>query len=249
MLKGIDVSKHNGKLTDADIKDVDFVIIRCGFGSDFKWQDDNQFENNVALCEKLGKPYGIYLYSYANCIEKAKSEVAHIKRLCSNKKAKMGLWIDIEDKALPRGQKLIEYVKYICDNAGCGIYANTDWFNNRLNSPLLDKYPKWVAQWGSKCTYKKPYVMWQYTDKLVINGKKFDGDYYYGESQHLPAPIVKPNPTPTKPEPKKTVYVVKKGDTLSGIAKKYGTTWQKLKKINNIKNANLIYVGQKIVIE
>ena len=159
----------------------------------------------------------------------------------------MGLWIDIEDKALPRGQKLIEYVKYICDNAGCGIYANTDWFNNRLNSPLLDAYPKWVAQWGSKCTYKKPYVMWQYTDKLTINGKKFDGDYYYGESQHLP--ITKPNPTPTKPEPKKTVYIVKKGDTLSGIAKKYGTTWQKLKKVNNIKNANLIYVGQKIVIE
>jgi len=248
MLKGIDVSKHNGKLTDADIKDVDFVIIRCGFGSDFKWQDDNQFENNVALCEKLGKPYGIYLYSYANCIEKAKSEVAHIKRLCSNKKAKMGLWIDIEDKALPRGQKLIEYVKYICDNAGCGIYANTDWFNNRLNSPLLDKYPKWVAQWGSKCTYKKPYVMWQYTDKLVINGKKFDGDYYYGDKPSTP--ITKPTPTPApKPEPKKTIYVVKKGDTLSGIAKKYGTTWQKLKKVNNIKNANLIYVGQKIVIE
>ena len=44
-------------------------------------------------------------------------------------------------------------------------------------------------------------------------------------------------------------YTVKKGDTLSGIAKKYGTTWQKLKKVNGIKDANKIYVGQKIVIE
>lgn len=43
-----------------------------------------------------------------------------------------------------------------------------------------------------------------------------------------------------------TYYTVKKGDTLSGIAAKYGTTWQRLQKINGIKNANLIYPGQKI---
>lgn len=43
-------------------------------------------------------------------------------------------------------------------------------------------------------------------------------------------------------------YTVKKGDTLSGIAKKYGTTYQTLAKKNNIKNPNLIYVGQKIII-
>lgn len=41
-------------------------------------------------------------------------------------------------------------------------------------------------------------------------------------------------------------YVVKKGDTLSGIAKKYNTTVSYLAKLNNIQNVNLIYVGQKI---
>ena len=44
-------------------------------------------------------------------------------------------------------------------------------------------------------------------------------------------------------------YTVKSGDTLSEIAKKYNTTVQELVKDNNIKNANLIYVGQKIVIK
>lgn len=39
-------------------------------------------------------------------------------------------------------------------------------------------------------------------------------------------------------------YTVKKGDTLSGIAKKYNTTVDSLVKKNNIKNRNLIYVGQ-----
>lgn len=45
-----------------------------------------------------------------------------------------------------------------------------------------------------------------------------------------------------------TTYTVKSGDTLSGIAAKYGTTVAKLKKANSIKNANLIYVGQVIKI-
>lgn len=43
-----------------------------------------------------------------------------------------------------------------------------------------------------------------------------------------------------------TYYVVKAGDTLSAIAKKYGTTVAQLVKMNCIKNANLIYVNQKI---
>ena len=41
-------------------------------------------------------------------------------------------------------------------------------------------------------------------------------------------------------------YTVQKGDTLSGIAIKYGTTYQELAKINNITNPNLIYAGQVI---
>lgn len=44
-------------------------------------------------------------------------------------------------------------------------------------------------------------------------------------------------------------YTVKKGDTLSGIARKYGTTVNRLVVLNNIKNPNLIFIGQRIIIE
>lgn len=44
------------------------------------------------------------------------------------------------------------------------------------------------------------------------------------------------------------VYTVQAGDTLSGIAQKYGTTYQELARKNNIDNPNLIYVGQKLII-
>ncbi len=42
------------------------------------------------------------------------------------------------------------------------------------------------------------------------------------------------------------IYIVKKGDTLTKIAKMYNTTVSSLTKLNSIKNANLIYVGQII---
>ncbi len=45
-----------------------------------------------------------------------------------------------------------------------------------------------------------------------------------------------------------TQYTVKKGDTLSGIASRYNTTVPNLAAWNNIKNVNLIYVGQKLTV-
>ena len=47
---------------------------------------------------------------------------------------------------------------------------------------------------------------------------------------------------------KQTTYTVKSGDTLSGIAAKFGTTYQAIAAKNGISNPNLIYAGQKLVI-
>ena len=87
--------------------------------------------------------------------------------------------------------------------------------------------------------------------KDVINGKYGNGEdrkkkleaegYDYDAVQAKVNELLGANVTKT--------YTVKSGDTLSGIASKYNTTVAKLVKDNNIKNANLIYVGQKIVIK
>lgn len=66
---------------------------------------------------------------------------------------------------------------------------------------------------------------------------------------HEPEPknVAKKPAAKPKPAAKKTkTYKVKSGDTLSGIAKKHGTTVAILKKLNDIKNVNLIFVGQVI---
>lgn len=48
---------------------------------------------------------------------------------------------------------------------------------------------------------------------------------------------------------KAKTYTVRPGDTLSGIAAKFGTTYKKIAADNNIKNPNLIYPGQVLVIK
>ena len=57
--KGIDISEFNGQVDLAAMKDqIDFVIIRCGYGGDYPNQDDSQFEANVTQCQALGIRYG-----------------------------------------------------------------------------------------------------------------------------------------------------------------------------------------------
>ncbi len=61
------------------------------------------------------------------------------------------------------------------------------------------------------------------------------------------AKLIVPN---NEPENSYTqIYVVKRGDTLSQIAQKFDTTVQIIAKDNNIKNVNLIYVGQRLKIQ
>lgn len=62
----------------------------------------------------------------------------------------------------------------------------------------------------------------------------------------LPTPtltLVPPTPTPTQ-----VVYVIKPGDSLSGIAAKYGLTVDELAKANDISDPNVIRVDQQLVI-
>ena len=57
-----------------------------------------------------------------------------------------------------------------------------------------------------------------------------------------------PDPTPV-PEPTPTIYVVKKGDTMSKIANKFDLTVEQILAVNKqIKNPNKISIGDEIMI-
>lgn len=71
----------------------------------------------------------------------------------------------------------------------------------------------------------------------------------YGYPSFVNPPGKKANGEKPAPEKKDSFYYnVKKGDTLTSIAKEHKTTVKKLVSDNSIKNKNLIFVGQKILI-
>ena len=179
--KGIDVSEFQGDINWSKVKadGIDFAIIRCGYGSDYTKQDDSKWLRNVKECERLGIPYGVYLYSYANTEAKAKSEAAHTLRLLKAAGADPDypVYYDLEDKTVSAAGRtaIIKYAEIYCkaiEAAGydAGIYANLNWWNNKLNSSSLDKYDRWVAQWNTTCDYKGKYRLWQCTSSGAVDG-------------------------------------------------------------------------------
>lgn len=92
------------------------------------------------------------------------------------------------------------------------------------------------------------------TAPLDINIAYVDGaswDAYArgdGKAAAAPAPAPAPNPVAAPTVSGSVTYTVQPGDTLSGIAARYGTTWQALQAANGIANANVIYPGQRLTI-
>ena len=178
--KGIDVSEFQGKIDWEKVKNsgVEFAILRCGYGMDFSNQDDVEYERNANECERLGIRYGVYLMSYANTVEKARSEAKHVLRLIEGRKISLGVWYDIEDNGTSGAinkETLTNIINTFCNtikNAGhrVGVYANLNWLENKIEKTIKDNYDIWVAQYYSKCEYEGKYIMWQHTSSGKVNG-------------------------------------------------------------------------------
>lgn len=86
--------------------------------------------------------------------------------------------------------------------------------------------------------------------KEVINGKYGNGEERKQKLGNLYNEVqAKVNSIYGQNVSNEIIYIVKSGDTLSEIAQKFNTTYQKIAKDNNISNPNLIYPNQKLVIK
>lgn len=189
--KGIDVSYYQGDIDWERAKSagVEFAVIRCGYGMDVKNQDDEKFERNVTECERLGIPYGVYLYSYADSVAKAESEAAHTLRMLNGRKPLYPVYYDLEN-AQTTGRCSKEQILKIAktfigimeaNGLWAGIYANLYWNNTLLTDGWYNSKARWIAQWADNCTYGGEYGIWQYTSSGRIDGinGNVDLDYAY----------------------------------------------------------------------
>ena len=180
--KGIDVSHHQGTIDWQKVKNdgIDFAIIRCGYGGNYTSYDDRQWLRNVSECERLGIPYGVYLYSYSENTEDAKSEAAHVLRLLEGHNPAYGVYYDLEDEnttGTVSNTTIGTIAKTFCDQVSAsgykvGIYASKYWWQYKLTSSVFknEKWSKWVAQYNTSCTYEGTYDMWQCTSTGTVNG-------------------------------------------------------------------------------
>lgn len=200
----IDVSEHQGVIDwEKAMPHIDGAILRCGYGSDYENQDDEQFRRNADECTRLGIPFGVYIYSYAKTIEGMKSEAAHVLRLIKPYKLSYPVYLDLEEPGLEEGAVIRARVfGNIIENAGywCGVYANLNWWETYLVG--LERFTKWVAQYYKECEYTGSYLdIWQYTSKGNVPGIK--GNVDMNECyRDLPAEILGDvTPTPVEPAP------------------------------------------------
>ena len=190
--KGIDVSYHNGTIDWKRVKqsEVEYAIIRCGYGTNDKSQDDKKWEENVKGCTDNNIPYGVYLYSYADTVEKASSEADHAIRLLQGKKLKYPVYYDLEEDKLRdkiSKQTIADIAQTFCDKLSAkgytvGIYANKDWFTNYLTDSRFNNWTKWVAQYNTVCNYKGKYDMWQCSSTGRVPGISGNVDLNYSYS-------------------------------------------------------------------
>lgn len=254
---------------------VEFAVIRGGLGDDIKSQDDTQFERNWKECQRVGIPCTMYLFSYAAAKKgDITGELNHIRRLMQGKTMNCSapIYIDVENTSglnwrSISDEELLDIMRRYKEGLAkigykMGIYSSRSAFwNEKMTSPWYEKNVSvWVAEYGKAVThFDRHYDLWQYSSHGSVKGIKgrVDMDWLFAdfslsaEPAPEPEPEPTPEPTPTPepapaPEDDGTVYTVAKGDTLSGIAKKFGTTYQKLAAYNGIKNPNLIHPGQKI---
>ena len=178
-IKGIDVSKHQGNIDFAKVKNdgIEFVIIRIGYGGSSPVKDA-KFEENYKNAKANGLKVGVYLYSYADSESDIEIELEKTIEWLDNREIDLPVYFDVEDQK-EQGKLSIEtlsnlVLKY-CDGiekAGywAGIYASKSWLETKLNMHKLNRFTLWVAQWSNMLTYLGNYGMWQYTSNGSVAG-------------------------------------------------------------------------------
>lgn len=182
MQKGIDVSSYQNTIDWTRVKEdgIDFAILKV-IRKDL--EPDKQFEANWAGCKAVGIPiHGVYNYSYATTVSKARTDAQKVLAILGNRKPRV--YLDVEDACQKNlGSLLIDIINAYADvirGAGLefGVYTGQYFYNTFIRPYGGVSYPLWIARYGENDgslneAYKPAIsgmVGWQYTSRAQVAG-------------------------------------------------------------------------------
>ena len=186
----IDVSEWQGDIdwVKAKADGVEGVIIRLGYGEGNN--ADKKAQRNISECKRLGIPFGIYWYSYADTPSLAKEEgtdvVAKLKQFGVNPSdLAYPVYYDLEKWTWEGHQPPTDPNVYnnIVNNwysalqsAGyknLGVYSYTSYLQGPLKHADIYAKIAWVAQYGARMgfdSFSTNSRGWQYTSSGKVDG-------------------------------------------------------------------------------
>lgn len=178
-VRGIDVSRHNGKIDFEKVADagMDFVFIKASEGETHR---DTLFNENFDGASKAGLKTGAYHFFRFDCdgVEQAVNFLSAV----DGRVPEMGLVIDVEKAGNPPGiapdlvrQRLISMVEYMnLLGHRVMIYTNIDGYYEYI-SEILPGYPLWICRFQEN-PINTEWTFWQYDHHGKVNGVKGDVD-------------------------------------------------------------------------
>lgn len=192
--KGIDVSSYQGIIDWGQVASAGYkyAVLRCITRSGV----DHQFERNYIQAKNAGMKVGVYAFSYALTRDQAVKEAERVVNLLNGRALELPVYLDLEwgeQRKLGKEQLTViaqAFLQTVKNNTvyQVGIYCNTDWYNNVLDSSALP-YDYWIASYGinNGNPNRRPDIprmtAWQYTSQGSVSGisGKVDLDVFYKE--------------------------------------------------------------------
>jgi lysozyme len=254
VFSGIDVSVYQGDIDFEQVKNsgIEVVYIRAGYGFSVT---DPKFEENYTNATKAGLKCGAYYFVTARNTEQAYLQATRFAELISGKTFAARPAMDFEEFGSlgKNGINIVglAFMQKLRELTGIVPILYTDAYNaSETWDWNFAQFPLWVADYSAEEPYVtsniwQSYAGFQYSDRGEIPGiygnvdlDRFTSSVFLNGANEV---------TPTK-SPDAIRYTVKRGDTLWGIAKKFGVTVSAVVNANNIRNPNLIYVGEVFII-
>ena len=240
--KGLDISTYQKGINFDSIKNSgwNFLILRAGFtgwGTGVNYNKDDCFEDFYKQAKARGINVGAYWYSCANTKQKGIDEANFMYNNClKGKQFEYPIYIDVEDEhhQIKTKSGTTDAIIGFCEtleNLGyyVGIYANSNWFKNYIETSRLNDYDKWLAQWTSSQPNFMSYGVWQNSSSGAVGNKTVDTNYSYkdyptiiknGGFNGFSKGIITPSPEPTKKSNEEIANEVIRGDWGNGEERK-----------------------------